>query len=139
MGRDSDRGELAGGDGPQRMQAVAQRSLQLEDLALLLECREEFFRAGGPGGQHRNKTESAVRLFHLPTGVSVTASERRGQARNRAVALERLRKALRPLAQPARKRKPTRPPASSGRRRLEKKRRLAAKKGLRRKPPSDAG
>ena len=39
------------------------------DDALLAECRVETFRAGGPGGQHQNKTESAVRLTHLPTGM----------------------------------------------------------------------
>src|SRR6185369_15062960 len=54
----------------------------------------EFYRASGPGGQHRNTTDSAVRIRHLPTGIVVQASENRSQHRNREVALERLREAL---------------------------------------------
>jgi hypothetical protein len=50
-----------------------------------------MFRGSGPGGQKRNKTSSAVRVTHLPTGISATASESRSQAENRAKALGRLR------------------------------------------------
>jgi len=64
------------------------------DEKLLAECRMEFYRSSGPGGQHRNKTESAVRLTHLPTGVVATATERRSQHENRRHALARLRKAM---------------------------------------------
>ncbi|ATQ70732.1 peptide chain release factor H (plasmid) [Methylosinus trichosporium OB3b] len=56
----------------------------------LADVRFESFRAGGPGGQHQNKTESAVRAIHVPTGVSATAREERSQHRNRALALGRL-------------------------------------------------
>lgn len=56
--------------------------------------RVDTFRATGPGGQHRNKTDSGVRLVHLPTGVTVTATEDRSQHVNRAVAWDRLRVAL---------------------------------------------
>lgn len=65
--------------------------LQLADADLLRQCTVETFRASGPGGQHRNKTESAVRLRHLPTGVIAQAYERRSQHENKAVALRRLR------------------------------------------------
>ena len=58
----------------------------------------QFFRASGPGGQHRNKTASAVRLTHLPTGLVVEATEERCQHKNRAVAFQRLETRLQNLA-----------------------------------------
>jgi hypothetical protein len=58
---------------------------------LLAECQLRRLRRSGPGGQHRNKVETAVCLQHLPTGVKAEANERRSQAENRAVALFRLR------------------------------------------------
>jgi peptide chain release factor len=63
----------------------------------LADCdvRFEVFRAGGPGGQHQNKTESAVRATHRPSGLSVVAREERSQHRNKAVARERLTALLR--------------------------------------------
>ena len=61
---------------------------------LLLQCDETRTRRSGPGGQHRNKVETAVVLVHRPTGLSAEASERRSQAENRRVALWRLRLAL---------------------------------------------
>ena len=51
------------------------------------EVRYEAFRAGGPGGQHQNKTESAVRAVHIPTGLAVVARGERSQHRNKAAAL----------------------------------------------------
>ena len=57
------------------------------DDELLRECEVETFRAGGPGGQHVNKVETAVRLTHLPSGVVVTCREERSQHRNKAKAL----------------------------------------------------
>ena len=63
----------------------------LDDEALLKHCRVDRGRASGPGGQHRNKVETAITLHHLPTGVSAAATERRSQAENQRVALFRLR------------------------------------------------
>ncbi len=66
--------------------------LALSDEELAAQCRVERFRVSGPGGQHRNKTDSAVRLTHEPSGVVGFASERRSQHQNRLVALARLRR-----------------------------------------------
>ncbi len=63
----------------------------LSDEELLAECELQFLRRSGPGGQHRNKTETAVLLRHAKTGLSAEANERRSQADNRSVALFRLR------------------------------------------------
>src|SRR5262249_54760114 len=57
-------------------------------------CAVDTYRASGPGGQKRNKTSSAVRLRHLPSGLIVIAEESRSQHENRARALQRLRQAL---------------------------------------------
>lgn len=58
---------------------------------LLAECDVRFSRRSGPGGQNRNKVETAAILTHRPTGLSAEANERRSQGENRAVALMRLR------------------------------------------------
>jgi ribosome-associated protein len=104
------------------------------DEALLAECRVETFRAGGPGGQHQNKTESGVRLVHIPTGLRVTAREERSQYRNRAAALLRLRNRLADLNRVEKPRKKTRVPRSDKRKRLEEKRRRAETKHKRNPP-----
>jgi peptide chain release factor len=58
------------------------------------EVRWEVMRTSGPGGQHVNRTESAVRVTHLPTGIQATASEERSQHQNRKLALARLAKKI---------------------------------------------
>jgi protein subunit release factor A len=108
--------------------SAAARANALDDEALLKECDVEVFIGSGPGGQHRNKTESAVRLKHRPTGLTVTATERRSQLQNRGEALERLRSVLTRLAHVDAPRRPTRPTRGSQRRRLEGKRHTSEKK-----------
>src|SRR5262245_9042306 len=66
----------------------------LTDEQLLAQCEVDTYRASGPGGQKRNKTSSAVRLRHPPSGLIVIAEESRSQHQNRAKALVRMRRAL---------------------------------------------
>jgi hypothetical protein len=66
----------------------------LTDEQLLAQCEVDTYRASGPGGQKRNKTSSAVRLRHPPSGLIVIAEESRSQHENRARALKRLRQAI---------------------------------------------
>src|SRR5947209_8014475 len=66
----------------------------LTDAQLLAQCEVDTYRASGPGGQKRNKTSSAVRLRHPPTGIIVIAEESRSQHENKAKALQRLRQAF---------------------------------------------
>ena len=66
----------------------------LKDAQLLAQCECDTYRASGPGGQKRNKTSSAVRLRHLPSGLIVIAEESRSQHENRARALKRMKQAL---------------------------------------------
>jgi hypothetical protein len=66
----------------------------LTDAQLLAQCAVDTYRASGPGGQKRNKTSSAVRIRHAPSGLLVIAEESRSQHENRARALRRLRQAL---------------------------------------------
>ncbi|QDU55158.1 Peptide chain release factor 1 [Aeoliella mucimassa] len=64
---------------------------QLDPQELAAQCKATTTRRSGPGGQHRNKVETAVVLTHEPTGISAEANERRSQQANREQALERLR------------------------------------------------
>lgn len=92
------------------------------------DCDLEFFIATGPGGQHRNKVESGVRLTHRPTGIVVTATERRSQHANREAAYERMAERLEALQYVAPPRTATKPTRASQERRLEDKRRQGARK-----------
>lgn len=63
----------------------------LEDSVLLAQCEIDTGRVSGPGGQHRNRVDTAVWIRHVPTEVETHATERRSQAQNRHVAIFRLR------------------------------------------------
>ncbi len=70
---------------------MAKWDLPAGDEELLAQCEVETFHASGKGGQHVNKTESAVRLRHRPTGLVASCQESRSQWQNRRRCLQKLR------------------------------------------------
>ncbi len=104
-----------------------------EQLAQLeRDCEIEAYRSSGPGGQKKNKTESSVRVRHLPSGIVRLATESRSQHRNRVAALTRVWIELRRRERKPKKRVATRPGAAAVARRLDAKRRRATLKRERR-------
>src|SRR3954467_10605668 len=103
------------------------------DEKLLDECDVETFRSGGKGGQHVNKTDSAVRLRHLPTGLVVMSQQERSQYLNKLICLEKLREKVAKLNIVPAKRIATKP--HKGAKRAKKK----AKSHLSRKKQSRSG
>ncbi len=93
----------------------------------------ETYRSRGPGGQRKNKTETAVRLRHIPSGITVTATEYRFQSQNLKLAFQRLREKLLKLNQPRKRRIPTSVPVGAIERKQEGKKIHSTKKRLRKK------
>ena len=102
--------------------------------ALLDECEVETLSGGTKGGQRANKVETAVRLTHTPSGIVVQSRESRSQFRNKALAVQELRRRLEEATRPKKVRKKTKPTKASKRRRLEAKRQRAETKKLRQSP-----
>lgn len=95
---------------------------------LYREVRVEYYRSRGPGGQRKNKKETAVRLKHLPSGVTAKAAESRYQAVNKRKAFQRLQQKLTKLNKPTKMRTPTLVPLGEKLRRREEKERVSQKK-----------
>jgi len=95
------------------------------------EVEIDVFRASGPGGQHVNRTESAVRLTHPPSGVVVMAQDSPSQHRNRDIAFGRLIARLERLNHVPKKRVATRPSRAARERRLVGKKLVGSKKQAR--------
>lgn len=88
----------------------------LEDIAR--DCHVQAFRASGPGGQCVNTTDSAVRMTHVPSGMTVTSHESRSQFRNRQLCLQKLRDRFVREAVPPKARRATKATRASKERRL---------------------
>ena len=97
----------------------------------------DVFRASGAGGQHVNKTESALRLTHPPSGVVVIAQDSPSQHRNREIAFGRLIERLERLNYVPKKRVPTKPSKAAKRRRIEEKKKTGQRKQQRGKVRGD--
>ncbi len=104
----------------------------LDDDALLAQCEVQAHRASGPGGQHRNKSETAIRLVHGPSGVTAEGKDERSRTQNLRIALERLREKLARRAYRPPPRRPTRPTRGSRVRRAQEKQLHSRKKAARR-------
>ena len=107
------------------------------DDELLRQCTVQTFRGTGPGGQGVNTSDSAVRLRHTPSGITVTARNERSQLMNKRAALKRLRYQLTKENYVAPKRIGTRPSKASIKRRLDAKKRVSDKKRARRRYEGD--
>ncbi len=97
------------------------------------DIRIEYYRSRGPGGQRKNKKETAVRIRHIPTGITAIATESRSQARNLQLALKRIKERLERLKRKKKRRIPTKISVSAKERTLKKKRLRAENKKLRHK------
>lgn len=95
------------------------------------EVEVDVFRASGPGGQHVNRTNSALRLTHPPSGVVVIAQDSPSQHRNRDIAFGRLVERLERLNHVPKRRVATKPSKAAKRRRIEEKKQTGAKKQTR--------
>ena len=115
-------------------QSIAEHPERLEQEVVI-----ETYRSRGPGGQRKNKTETAVRLTHLPSGIVVIATEQRSQAQNRKLAFERLRERLLRLYRRKKRRIPTHVSRAAVERRIETKKKRSQKKKLRKRPEAEKG
>lgn len=106
-------------------------------LRLARDCEIRAYRSSGPGGQHKNKTESSVRVTHIPTGIVRIGTEHRSQMRNRQLALERVWEELRRRARKPKPRVATRPTRAAREARIAAKRRAGETKKMRRPPSED--
>lgn len=109
------------------------RSYELpeDDDALIKECDVIPFRASGPGGQHRNKTLTAVRLLHRPSGLVVIGRRERSLSRNLKDAVTRLRVKLEKLLVEPKVRRATKPRKAAVEKRLEIKKERGRRKAER--------
>ena len=105
---------------------------------LLSSCDVQAFMAGGKGGQHQNKTESAVRLVHRPTGITVICRSERSQHLNKLRCLEILEQRIKKRLAKPEPRKATKVPWGERIKRKENKKKRGNTKQFRKKPAHGA-
>jgi protein subunit release factor B len=108
-----------------------------DDRELLDQCDVSTFRSSGKGGQHVNKTDSAVRLVHRPSGIVVISRKDRSQYMNKKECLANLRKKIAKLTKKAPPRISTKVPKSAKKKRYEVKVKTTQKKQLRKRPTAE--
>ena len=112
-------------------------SLPADDRELLKQCTVSTFRSSGKCGQYVNKTDSAVRLRHTATGITVTCRRERSQHLNKQIGVARLRRKLEELLEQPDERKPTKIPEHEKKKRRQVKKFTSAKKRMRKVPDID--
>ncbi len=110
-------------------------SIDLKNLKK--EVRLDYYKSSGPGGQHKNKTMSSVRLYHNPTGIRVIATESRSQIKNRELAFKRLQVKLMELNIKDKERIPTKKPRRVMEQILQNKKKRSQKKQSRKRVSED--
>lgn len=79
---------------PASSSTLRDQYLTSPDAEIMSQIKWDFHKGGGNGGQKVNKTSSSVRLYHVPTEITVICRESRSQTRNRQIALSKLRKRI---------------------------------------------
>ncbi|MGN0287335.1 MAG: peptide chain release factor-like protein [Atopobiaceae bacterium] len=110
------------------------RLAQQSDRQIEKSCHVEAFHASGPGGQGVNTADSAVRMVHVPTGITVVSRESRSQYQNRQLCLQKLRQEFSRRAKVPKHRRKTRPSKAQRQKRLDQKRIRSQVKRLRQRP-----
>lgn len=109
------------------------RKFSIDIETLKQEVVITFYKSRGPGGQRKNKRETAVRIYHPPSGITVIATEQRSQAQNKELAFERLQKRIKELNKERKPRKQTKMPRHIREKILKEKKEHSERKKLRAK------